>query len=152
MWLTVGTNFKEDHLPSSDNVDQWLQLFSFFFQIIQTPGLWESDSKGNRGVSMTGGGQSGGEGCSGYCSVLWCRCPPDGFHLLCWRSCSDVSWVPTGFFFIQLRQTQLHNQKLDVAREYGSTVMCWDVVKIHLFFIYGFADKQNFNRWIFTDE
>ncbi|XP_071812787.1 ras-related protein Rab-18-like [Apostichopus japonicus] len=39
-------------------------------KIIQTPGLWESDSKGNRGVSMTGGGQSGGEGCSGYCSVL----------------------------------------------------------------------------------
>lgn len=39
-------------------------------KIIQTPGLWESDSKSSRGIVMSAGGSQAGQGCSGYCSVL----------------------------------------------------------------------------------
>ncbi|XP_022096852.1 ras-related protein Rab-18-like [Acanthaster planci] len=38
-------------------------------KIIQTPGLWENDSK-SRGVSLGGQGGAAGQGCSGYCSVI----------------------------------------------------------------------------------
>ncbi|XP_038044653.1 ras-related protein Rab-18-like [Patiria miniata] len=39
-------------------------------KIIQTPGLWENDTK-SRGVSLVGGkAGAAGQGCSGYCSVI----------------------------------------------------------------------------------
>ena len=38
-----------------------------FFQIIQTPGLWETD---NKGMSLTSGGGGSGQGaCGGYCVI-----------------------------------------------------------------------------------
>ena len=41
--------------------------FFCFLQIIQTPGLWETDSKG---MSLTSGGGASGQGsCGGYCVI-----------------------------------------------------------------------------------
>ncbi len=38
-------------------------------KIIQTPGLWENDTK-SRGLMLTGQKGAGDQGCSGYCSVI----------------------------------------------------------------------------------
>lgn len=39
-------------------------------KILQTPGLWESDTQG-QGVRLSDKEQHGGRACGGYCSIPW---------------------------------------------------------------------------------